>query len=424
MIQAALLPIGEELLSGAVTDTNSSWIASRLKMSGIPVRQKLTVGDDAEAILQGILRLLEKADILILTGGLGPTRDDVTKKCLLTWSQSEWKRDEATYERIRAYMAARGREVNPLNAGQADVPSKALVLPNYQGTAPGLWMEQEGKIVISLPGVPYEMKALMEQQVLPLLRQRFHPPVLIEEILHIGGIPESELALQIADIEEALPDSVKIAYLPEPGLVKVKLTTEATPGLETTSRTLIQEFIDKIRERVGMAGFAQNEETIESVVFSILKEFGKTLAVAESCTGGNISGKLVQLPGVSQILKGGAIAYSNDIKSALLGVKMDSLETYGAVSEQTAKEMALGVRKLCQTDFGLSVTGIAGPDGGSPEKPVGTVWVGVSSERSTEAFPFLFEQNRQRNIQRSVLSALLTLRKKLLSELKPGHTPP
>jgi nicotinamide-nucleotide amidase len=417
MIQAALLPIGEELLSGSVTDTNSSWIAARLKMAGISVRQKLTVGDNADAILQGLDLLLKKADILIMTGGLGPTKDDVTKKCLLSWSESEWIRDEPTYERIRAYMAARGREVNVLNASQADVPSRAKVLPNYLGTAPGLWIEREGKILISLPGVPYEMKALIDQQVLPLLKQRYHTPVVLEEILHVGGIPESELALQIQDIEQSLPDTINIAYLPEPGLVKVKLTTQAEPGQEETLQTKLIEFIHQIQQRVGLAGFGRNEETIEGIIFSLLKTSGKTLSLAESCTGGNISGKLVQIPGISTVLKGGVIAYANEIKNSMLGVTSETLLQYGAVSEQTAKEMATGVRSVCQSDFGLSVTGVAGPEGGSPEKPVGTVWIGVSSAQSTEAYPFLFEQNRQRNIQRSVLSALLTLRKKLLSEL-------
>ncbi len=417
MITAALLPIGEELLSGSVTDTNSSWIAAQLRSIGIPVRFKHTVGDLASDIIGSIERLTNQVDIVILTGGLGPTRDDVTKKCLLQWSDSEWIQDQATFERIRAYMAARGRTVNELNSAQALVPSKAQVLPNYQGTAPGLWIEQNNKILISLPGVPYEMKALMEQQVIPLLKSRFDTQLVWEEIVHVGGIPESELAMQLQSFEQNLPKEISIAYLPEPGLVKVKLSLSAAKSEETSARAMLHEQVNKLENILSISIYAHNAESIESVVFDLLQQSGKTLAIAESCTGGSISSKLVQLPGISSILKGSVVSYSNEIKMELLRVQKSSIELEGSVSQQVALEMAEGVRKLCGADYGLSVTGIAGPDGGSPEKPVGTVWIGVSSEQGTEAFSFLFEANRARNIQRSVLMALILLRKKHLGIL-------
>lgn len=417
MITAALLPIGEELLSGSVTDTNSSWIAAQLRSIGIPVRFKHTVGDLASDIIGSIERLTNQVDIVILTGGLGPTRDDVTKKCLLQWSDSEWIQDQATFERIRAYMAARGRTVNELNSAQALVPSKAQVLPNYQGTAPGLWIEQNNKILISLPGVPYEMKALMEQQVIPLLKSRFDTQLVWEEIVHVGGIPESELAMQLQSFEQNLPKEISIAYLPEPGLVKVKLSLSAAKSEETSARAMLHEQVNKLENILSISIYAHNAESIESVVFDLLQQSGKTLAIAESCTGGSISSKLVQLPGISSILKGSVVSYSNEIKMELLRVQKSSIELEGSVSQQVALEMAEGVRKLCRADYGLSVTGIAGPDGGSPEKPVGTVWIGVSSEQGTEAFSFLFEANRARNIQRSVLMALILLRKKHLGIL-------
>jgi nicotinamide-nucleotide amidase len=417
MITAALLPIGEELLSGAVTDTNSAWIAAQLRTIGIPVRFKHTVGDLATDILSSIELLSAQADIIILTGGLGPTRDDVTKKCLLQWSDSDWIQDQATYERIRAYMAARGRTVNELNAAQALVPSKAQVLPNYQGTAPGLWMEQNNKILISLPGVPYEMKALMEQQVIPLLKSRFDTQLVWEEIVHVGGIPESELAMQLQSFEQNLPTEISIAYLPEPGLVKVKLSLSAGKSEETSARAKLQEQVHQLENILSTSIYAHNAESIESVIFDLLKQSGKTLAIAESCTGGSISSRLVQLSGISSILKGSVVSYSDEVKTEVLGVQQDSIDREGAVSQRVAREMAEGVRKLCGADYGLSVTGIAGPDGGSPEKPVGTVWIGVSSEQSTEAFSFLFETNRARNIQRSVLMALILLRKKHLGIL-------
>ena len=417
MITAALLPIGEELLSGSVTDTNSSWIAAQLRSIGIPVRFKHTVGDLASDILSSIELLTNQVDILILTGGLGPTRDDVAKKCLLQWSDSDWIQDHATFERIRAYMTARGRTVNDLNSAQALVPSKAKVLPNFQGTAPGLWIEQNNKILISLPGVPYEMKALMEQQVIPLLKSRFDTQLVWEEIVHVGGIPESELAMQLQSFEQNLPEEISIAYLPEPGMVKVKLSLSAAKNEEISARAMLLEQVNKLENILSNAIYAHNTESIESVVFDLLQQSGKTLAIAESCTGGSISSKLVQLPGISSILKGSVVSYSNEVKIEILKVKKSSIELEGSVSQQVAIEMADGVRKLCGADYGLSVTGIAGPDGGSPEKPVGTVWIGLSSEQGNEAFSFLFEANRARNIQRSVLMALILLRKKHLGIL-------
>ncbi|MCZ2356040.1 MAG: competence/damage-inducible protein A [Bacteroidia bacterium] len=417
MVTVALLPIGEELLSGAVTDTNSSWIAARLKSCGFQVRYKHTTGDVSADILQSLESLTARASIVIMTGGLGPTRDDVTKRVLLQWSGSEWVRDEATYARIRKYMEARGRTVNELNATQADVPSRARVLPNYQGTAPGLWLEKDGKIVISLPGVPYEMKALMDQQVLPLLQQRFETPVVLEKILHTGGIPESELALQLKSFEEQLPEGIQIAYLPEPGLVKVKLTLSSLRENQAVAEQFLQDQAERAARIIGPEVYARDQETLEEEIFQLLKAGGKTIAFAESCTGGAISARLVQVPGISAVLKGSVVSYSNEVKMALLGVLPATLQAHGAVSRETAMEMAAGVRKLCESDYAVSVTGIAGPDGGSETKPVGTVWIGVASEGKTEAFPFLFEQNRSRNIQRATLAALLLLRKKHLGIL-------
>lgn len=417
MKRTALLPIGDELLSGNVIDTNSAWIAGKLFLEGLPVVQKICVGDDKPAILKGISTLCEAADIIILTGGLGPTRDDVTKKVLLEWSNSHWIRDEATYERIRKYMEARGRTLNELNASQAEVPSKAIVLPNYQGTAPGLWLEKEGKVLISLPGVPYEMKALMEQQVLPLLREKYSDQAVLEEVLLVAGIPESELALILKNTEDLLPPEISIAYLPEPGQVKVKFRITVPLTERESGHIKIRTIADQCARLLGLPVYGRNEDTPESVIYEMLHHAGKTLALAESCTGGNIGGKLVQVPGISSVLLGGLISYSNEMKIRHLGVPKEIIEKYGAVSEPVALAMAEGARKISGADYGLAVTGIAGPEGGSPEKPVGTVWIGVSSQEGTEASSFLFENNRQRNIQRAVLAALMVLRKKHLSVL-------
>jgi nicotinamide-nucleotide amidase len=261
------------------------------------------------------------------------------------------------------------------------------------------------------------MKALMEQQVIPLLKSRFDTQLVWEEIVHVGGIPESELAMQLQSFEQNLPEEISIAYLPEPGMVKVKLSLSAAKNEEISARAMLLEQVNKLENILSNAIYAHNTESIESVVFDLLQQSGKTLAIAESCTGGSISSKLVQLPGISSILKGSVVSYSNEVKIEILKVKKSSIELEGSVSQQVAIEMADGVRKLCGADYGLSVTGIAGPDGGSPEKPVGTVWIGLSSEQGNEAFSFLFEANRARNIQRSVLMALILLRKKHLGIL-------
>jgi len=417
MVTVALLPIGDELLSGSVTDTNSAWIANKLFLEGIPVQRKLCVGDNLNAILEAIEENFRQSDIIIMTGGLGPTKDDVSKQALSIWSDSPLMRDEATFKQLQHYMQSRGRKVNELNASQAEVPKAARVLPNKNGTAPGMWFEKDGKILISLPGVPYEMKALMEEQVLPLLKQKFSGIKIWEETLRVSGIPESELALLLTPLENELPPELTIAYLPEPGQVKVKFRIAARLEHSENAILLLQDWASRAEARIGSDVYGRNEDTLESVVINMLKKDGKTLSLAESCTGGNLGGRLVQVSGASEIFSGGVIAYSNEVKSGVLGVNPEIIQKYGAVSESVACAMAKGVRKLTGSDYGISITGIAGPGGGSFEKPVGTVWIGLSTKDDLCAFPFLFEQSRERNIIRACLAALSVLRKKHLGFL-------
>jgi nicotinamide-nucleotide amidase len=412
MNSAVIIPVGDELLNGSVTDTNSAWIASRLFLSGIGVKRILCVGDTMEELLSAITLASQIADIIIITGGLGPTKDDVTKHALCIWSDSALKRDEPSYQRIRHYMEARGRDVNSLNASQADVPTACRVLPNINGTAPGMWFDLNGKTLISLPGVPYEMKAIVEDFVLQDLQSRYSDSLILESSLLVSGVPESELALLLEGFESDLPNRLQIGYLPEPGLVKLKLRMLSSPVHKSTDLILLNTWIDTAANIIGTAVFGRNEDTLESVIVSGLRLAGKTLAIAESCTGGNIGSMLVSVPGASDVFVGGVISYSNEMKISLLGVDAKILHTHGAVSEAVACAMAVGVRKLSQSDYGLSVTGIAGPDGGSIDKPVGTVWIGIADSAGVQAFYFRFEQHRMRNIRKASLAALDILRKK------------
>jgi nicotinamide-nucleotide amidase len=417
MNSAVLIPVGDELLNGSVIDTNSAWIAAKLFELGILVKQKICVGDQIDDLIDAISRASHIADLIIVTGGLGPTKDDVTKKALCIWSGSELKRDAESFLRIQNYMKERGREVNPLNMAQADVPAACAVLPNLNGTAPGMWFEKEAKVLISLPGVPYEMKAIMESFVLNEIRSRFARTIVLEEILLITGLPESELALKLESFESELPDTIQIAYLPEPGIVKLKLRMVSSPSDQASDKVLLLSYLDKAANLVGTSVFGRNLDTLESVVLDLLRKSGKTLSIAESCTGGNVGSMLVNQSGASDVFAGGVISYSNEMKIKILGVKEDVLNAHGAVSQAVACDMARGVRNLCQTDYGLSITGIAGPGGGSTDKPVGTVWIGIADHMSVQAFLCRFESNRARNIRRASLEALNILRKKHLGFL-------
>ncbi len=406
-MKAEIITIGDEILIGQIVDTNSAWIAARLNEAGFTVVRKLTVGDDRREIGEAVEGALRTADAVIVTGGLGPTKDDITKQTLAGIFGGDMVRDSATYERNERILAARGIEYNELNREQAMVPSSAQVLQNMHGTAPGMWFTRGGKAVVSLPGVPFEMKELMEAEVMPRLAAHFNR----SKVVHRTAITYV-LAATIAEWEEALPDYLRLAYLPSPSQVRLRLSAYDIEGRRE------EEEIDRqfrLLERLIPEYFiGYGEATVASATADLLRSRRATLAVAESCTGGALSASFTALAGASDYYLGGVVSYSNDVKASVLGVSSETLRLHGAVSEQTACEMAEGARRLCGADYALATTGVAGPTGGTPEKPVGTVWIGLATPRGTRACKSVFGRLRTQNIERATATAANMLRLELL----------
>lgn len=415
---AEIITIGDEILIGQIVDTNSAWIAPRLGEIGVRVHQITSVSDSAEHIKSAVEQALSRVDIVLITGGIGPTKDDITKSTLAQMFEMPLKRHDASYEHIRSMMESRGIEFNDLNQHQADLPLGCTALHNANGTAPGMWFDRSGKVVVSMPGVPFEMKALMSDQVIPLLKRRFQLQNVTHKTVITFGIAESSLALKLTDWENALPSQIHLAYLPSPAGVKLRLSIyEMDDKSEAASRDadqLISTQIESLKEilRENIVGY--DNDTLESVVSELLRSRGETLSIAESCTGGALAAQFTALSGASQILKGGVVAYDNGVKVSVLGVSAADLAEYGAVSEQVACQMAEGVRKLTHSTYSLSTTGIAGPTGGTEQKPVGTVWIGLSTPSKTAANVRNGGQLRAQNIERSVAHAINLLRLELI----------
>lgn len=374
---ATIVTIGDEILIGQILDTNSQHISQLLNRAGITVAERTSIGDSAEQIVSTIDRALRQSQIVIITGGLGPTKDDITKHTLAAYFSSEMHYDEVEAHHIESLLAARGIEFNELNRGQAMVPDCCTVLHNAHGTAPGMWFERDDKVVVSLPGVPFEMRHLMEDEVMPRLSVRFALRSIVHRTMITSGIAESILAARIAEWESALPASLKLAYLPAPNIVRLRLSAYDVEG-ESTRRIIEREF-EKLYRIIPehIVGFEQ--ASVEELVHNTLIERGLTLAVAESCTGGNIASRFTAQAGASAYMLCGVVAYSNESKCRVLGVEAEAIAKYGAVSEEVAKQMAEGARRIAGSDFAISTTGIAGPTGGSAEKPVGTVWIGIAT---------------------------------------------
>lgn len=401
-----MITIGDELLIGQVVNRNAAWISEQCTEVGARVVAHSVVGDDADDLIVEIERLGSRCAMLLLTGGLGPTHDDITKWVLRSMAKDTMVVHEPWLEHLREWMARRGREVTPRNAGQAEVPSQAIVLHNPVGTAPGLLMTISGTIVVSMPGVPREMKAIMENEVLPRIRER----VDLEEgetrsyrTLLTTGIAESNLADLIGEPSEFLGSST-LAFLPN--LQGVRLRIGAL-GRSTAEREAEQERVAKILyERAGRFVFGEGAITLSEAVGHRLKERGETLAVAESCTGGLLGGAITDIPGSSSWFPGGVISYANEVKVEHVGVKQETLVAVGAVSEEVAGQMAEGIRSRMGTTWGIGITGVAGPGGGTEEKPVGTVWIGLCGPNGTRAVRFQFGEERRSNRERSVGAAL------------------
>ncbi|MBN1984901.1 MAG: competence/damage-inducible protein A [Prolixibacteraceae bacterium] len=414
-MKAEIITIGDEILIGQIVDTNSAWIAEQFNLNGIEIYQITSVHDDHQHILEAMKKAEEKVDLVILTGGLGPTKDDITKNTLCEYFNTKLVHHEATFQHIREIFSRRNFDFNKLNRDQALVPESCTVLFNKTGTAPGMWFEKNNTVFVSVPGVPFEMKYLVEYEILPRIVKQGRTKAIFHRTVLTQGIPESMLALQIESWEDALPEHIKLAYLPNPMSVRLRLSATGTD--KTVLKQEVEAQIQQLQQLIPEHIFGYDNETMAEVVGRLLKMKGKTLAVAESCTGGYISHLLTSVPGSSEYYKGGVTAYSNEVKKQLLGVNETSLAEFGAVSEQVAKEMALGVKQALQTDFAVSTTGIAGPDGGTDEKPVGTVWIAVAGENKVFATQYGFGNNRERNIIRSGQTALQLLRQIILKGL-------
>lgn len=383
MIKASIITIGDEILIGQIVDTNSASIARHLNTAGITVEEKLSIGDDASQIISTLNRSLTHSQIIIITGGLGPTKDDITKHTLADFFHSTLIKDEAVAEHVCRMLTARGIEYNALNQSQSLVPECCTVLHNAHGTAPGMWFEAEnGAVVISLPGVPFEMEHLMEDEVMPRLKEHFSLRANIHRTMITSGLPESMLAERISEWEEALPNHIKLAYLPAPNIVRLRLSSYDSDD-EQATRDEIEALFDRLYDIIPEHIVGFEDASVQELVHHLLSENGLTLATAESCTGGTIASRFTAMAGASAYFLCGVVAYANEIKAEVLGVNPEDIERYGAVSEPVARQMAEGVRRLSGADYAIATTGIAGPSGGSDKKPVGTVWLAVATPTRT-----------------------------------------
>ena len=414
MIKATIITIGDEILIGQIVDTNSVSIAKHLNKAGITVAEKLSIGDDALQIEKALKRAHTQSQIVIITGGLGPTKDDITKHTLARIFSSSLVEDVAVAQHVEAMLAQRGIAFNALNRSQALVPECCTVLFNYHGTAPGMWFEEGENVTISLPGVPFEMEHLMEDEVMPRLKARYQLHANIHRTMITSGIAESILAERIAGWEDALPEGVKLAYLPSPNIVRLRLSTYDSEDGEA-ARRLIDSLFEQLYKIIpdNIVGF--EDASVQQLVHQMLTQRGQTLAVAESCTGGVIASRFTAMAGSSAYFLAGVVAYANEAKRDVLGVSYDDIMRYGAVSEQVARQMAEGVRRVTGADYAIATTGIAGPSGGSAEKPVGTVWMAVATPRRTIAMMRNSGTDRGQIVNRASAYAIEMLYK----ELKP-----
>lgn len=404
-MKATIITIGDEILIGQIVDTNSAWIAARLNETGIRVVEKATVGDDAAEITAIVDRAFSRSDLVVVTGGLGPTKDDITKTTLALYFGCGLVRHEATYRHIEKMLTTRGIQFNGLNRAQAMVPECCTVLHNELGTAPGMWFEQGGKVLASLPGVPFEMKALVDEQLLPMVRRKFRLGDIAHRTVLTFGIAESLLAETIAPWEDALPHDLHLAYLPNPSYIRLRLSAYDGNGAAAEIDKRFAELQKLIPDF-----YVGDYDSVAHAVGDTLTRHNKTLAVAESCTGGAVSTSFTAISGASKYFLGSVVSYSNDVKTDILGVSRDDLAQYGAVSRQVAAQMAEGVRKLCGSDYAIATTGIAGPDGGTPEKPVGTVWIAVATPDGTVEKRLTLGGRREQIIARSAAAAINLLR--------------
>jgi len=432
-MQTEIITIGNELLIGQVIDTNSAWMGEQLNKEGFSINRITSISDDAGEIKNAVTDAMSRVDIILITGGLGPTKDDITKKTLAELFDTKLVFNEEMYKNVQKFLKGRGlKTVNELNKAQALVPESCTPIVNKVGTAPIMWFEKDGKIVVSMPGVPLEMKTAMQDEIIPRLKKRFGSGVIIHQTVLVFDYPEAELAEKLHDWESALPGEISLAYLPAPGRVRLRLTARGDD--KEYLENLIRKEVEKLDGMIGNNIYGYADEPPAAILGRLLKEKKATVATAESCTGGTIGHLITAIPGSSEYFKGGVIAYSNNVKEEVLGVDHDTLEANGAVSREVVEQMAEGARNLLKTDYAIATSGIAGPGGeikeriiysrcstrtvGAkpvviPGKPVGTVWIGIATPEKTYSIRFSFGKIRERNIQRSAEYGMVLLIKYL-----------
>ncbi len=412
-MNAEIITIGDELLIGQVIDTNSAWLATELNKLGIRVIQITSVSDTRESIIGALDDASERAELIITTGGLGPTSDDITKHTLAEYFGSKLTRNQQVLGHIEALLQSRGVAMNDRNISQADLPDNCQVLHNSAGTAPGMWFTRNRKEFISLPGVPYEMKAIYKEAMEQQLKQRFALTAIVHKTILTCGIPESQMAVLISDWEKALPANLKLAYLPSPGILRLRITGTATND-ESGLKNMIDSETARLEQIIGDHVFGYDEDKLEVIVGNLLKDNILTLSTAESCTGGLISFMITSIPGSSVYYQGGVVAYSNEVKTSQLNVSPYSMIMNGAVSQPVVEQMADGARNKFNTDFAVAVSGIAGPTGATEEKPVGTTWIAVASKKRIVSHLYNLGEDRGRNMQKAAITALFMLRKEII----------
>jgi nicotinamide-nucleotide amidase len=403
-VTAQIITIGDEILYGQTLDTNSHWISGVLDEINIKVLEKITIGDERDQIMTTFKEAQRKADVVLITGGLGPTNDDLTKPLLAEFFGTELELHQEALEDIERLFAKAGRRMTELNRKQAELPKNCTKITNPLGTAPGMWFQENNTIFVSMPGVPYEMKRMMKETILPKLQQKLGKGVIFHKLIKTIGIPESKLADKLESWEGQLPAGIKLAYLPSLGQVKLRLT--ATGDSLDEVKSAVQEQINKLPDGVSKYIYGYDEDEIEKVVGDMLRKNAHSISTAESCTVGYLAHMITSIAGSSDYFKGSVISYANEIKSEQLDIDPEIIEKHGAVSEEVVKLMAENVRKKLKTDVGLATSGVAGPGGGSEEKPVGTVWLAYADGNQTVAKKMQFTKDRMLNIQFSALAAL------------------
>ncbi|WP_461637892.1 competence/damage-inducible protein A [Labilibaculum euxinus] len=407
-MQAEIITIGDEILIGQIVDTNSAWMAKELNGIGINVGKITSISDQEADIVSSLKQAMERVSLVLITGGLGPTNDDITKKTLSDLFEMNLVQDDFLFAKVEQRLWQRGIPMNRFNREQALVPDGARIITNNHGTAPCMWFEKDGKVVISMPGVPFEMKGIMQDEILQSLKQHFSTPVILHKTVMTQGIGESVMAEMLEDWEGNLPACVKLAYLPSPGVLRLRMSLLGDNLAELEK--IIEEQLSALKKIISANIFGYDDEPMELTVAKLLSDKGKTLGTAESCTGGKIAHLITSHAGSSSYFKGGVVAYSNEVKENILCVNGEDLEKYGAVSQQVVEQMAIGARKVLNTDYAIATSGVAGPDGGTQEKPVGTVWIAVAGPNDLISHRFFLYKNRERNIQVASLNALNMLR--------------